>query len=80
MHMHREGEVYTLNKDWVFRCTESPYTHMLEVWLLSNLCHAITCVHALPTSWALLDVELAEVVEGNDSVEIDYYTCHQYSH
>ena len=40
------------------------------------LSHAITRVHMLSSSWTLSDVELAEVVEGNNSVEIDDYACH----
>ena len=48
----------------------------MHMYIHVYLSHAITCVHMLSSSWTLSDVELAEEVEGNNSVEIDDYARH----
>lgn len=59
---------------------ESEVDFMMWFVMVAYLWHAITCVNTLPTSWVLFDVEFAEIVECNDSVEIDHHTCHQHCH
>ena len=44
------------------------------------LCHVITSVERVSINVAVLDIELPEEVEGNDSVEVDDNTCHEHSH
>ena len=59
---------------------ELRYLQFMAPLEIAYLCHVVTSIVWLSTTVTMLDIELSEVVEGNDSVEVDDNTCHEYCH
>ena len=55
-------------------------TIYIHIHVVEYLCHVVTSVEWLPTTAVWMNIELSEVVEGNDSIEVDDHTRHEHCH